>query len=174
MHSTNATAEAAAVAHRGRAVNLHTFARVTLRIVDTNQLGRDQDEQLRALALKKLAADGWSSAEALFADPDFDVLLQGALNESCADMGVNPSGLHAEAKLRSNDYPDASLYNSSPDYVRGLVEAAKERQGLSQRAVADTIGVGWTSLKDWMAGKAKIPYACQFSLERLAQKPAHE
>lgn len=171
MSTANTTAEAASAARRSQIVNLHTFSRVSLRITDTYQLGRDQDEQLMALTLKKLAADGWVSAEALFADPDFDVLLQGALNESCADIGVNPSGLHAGAKLRSNDYPDASLYNSSPNYVRGLVEAAKDRHGLSQRAVADTIGAGWTSLKDWMAGKAKIPYACQFSLERLAQKP---
>lgn len=167
MQTTN---EAAAAAHRGRTVNLHTFARVSLRIVDTYQLGRDQDERLWAITLKKLAADGWISAEALFANPDFDVLLQGALNESCAEIGVNPSGLHAEARLRGNECPDASLYNSTPDYVRGLVEAAQAQTGLSQRATAERIGAGWTSLKDWMTGKAKAPYACQFALERLAQK----
>lgn len=83
-----------------------------------------------------------------------------ALNALCGYLANGPARL-----------PDAERYNSDPDYIRSLVEQIKERRGLSQRKTAETIGAGWTSLKDWMAGKAKIPYACQHALEELAGAP---
>ena len=65
--------------------------------------------------------------------------------------------------------PDASHYNDSPEYIRGLVEQIKERHGMSQRAIAQRLGIGFTSLKDWMSGKAKHRYPDQFALEQLAE-----
>jgi len=64
--------------------------------------------------------------------------------------------------------PDASRYNPSPDYIRTLVEQIKVRHGLSQRATAQRLGIGFSSLKDWMTGKAKHRYPDQFALECLA------
>lgn len=64
--------------------------------------------------------------------------------------------------------PDATKYNKSPEYIRGLVEQIKENQGMSQRAIAKRLGIGFTSLKDWMAGKAGWRYPDQFALECLA------
>lgn len=64
--------------------------------------------------------------------------------------------------------PDAANYSADPEYIRGLVEQIKKRQGLSQRAIAKQIGVGFSSLKDWLSGKAKWQYPHQFALECLA------
>jgi len=64
--------------------------------------------------------------------------------------------------------PDASRINADPEYVRGLVAQIKARHGLSQRATAKRLGIGVTSLKDWMSGKAKWRYPDQFALECLA------
>lgn len=64
--------------------------------------------------------------------------------------------------------PDAKRYNSDPNYIRGLVERIGKTRGMSQRGIAAEIGVGFTSLKDWMSGHAKWPYSAQFALERLA------
>lgn len=65
--------------------------------------------------------------------------------------------------------PDASNYNASPEYIRKLVEAAQQRHSLSQRKVADLIGVGRTTLMDWMAGKSRWPYHAQYALEALSR-----
>lgn len=66
--------------------------------------------------------------------------------------------------------PDASLHDPSVDYLRGLIELT----GLSQRAVAERIGIGHRLLKYYLTtpGQGKehrvAPYPVQFALERLA------
>tara|TARA_R110001606_G_scaffold399270_1_gene583263 strand:- start:1159 stop:1374 length:216 start_codon:yes stop_codon:yes gene_type:complete len=64
--------------------------------------------------------------------------------------------------------PNAENYNADPDYIRTLIEQIKERHGMSQRATAKQIGISYSSLKDWMNGKAKHRYPDQFALEALA------
>ncbi len=64
--------------------------------------------------------------------------------------------------------PDASRYNDSSEYIRGLVATIKARHRLSQQATARRLGIGCTTLKDWMSGKAKHRYPDQFALECLA------
>ena len=59
-----------------------------------------------------------------------------------------------------------SQYNPSPAYIRGLVA----RIGLSQRLLADELGVTSRIVRYWLNddGKVKIPYVYQFALECLA------
>ncbi len=64
--------------------------------------------------------------------------------------------------------PDSTQYNDSPEYIAGLVARAQEASGLTQRGVARQIGVGYTSLKDWMSGMAKISFPGLYALEKLA------
>lgn len=65
--------------------------------------------------------------------------------------------------------PDATHYNDSPEYIAGLVAKAQEAHGLSQRAVAQQIGVSFTSLRDWQKGRSRWRYPDQYALERLAE-----
>lgn len=66
--------------------------------------------------------------------------------------------------------PDASLHNPDPAYLRGLIAAT----GLSQRAVADRIGIGHRLLKYYLTTPGQkseyrvAPYPVQYALERLA------
>lgn len=66
--------------------------------------------------------------------------------------------------------PDASLHNPDVDYLRGLIEIA----GISQREVADKIGIGRRLLTYYLTtpGQGKefrvAPYPVQFAIERLA------
>lgn len=67
--------------------------------------------------------------------------------------------------------PDASLHDPSVDYLRGLVEIS----GMTQRAVAERIGIGHRLLKYYLTtpGQGKehrvAPYPVQFALEALAR-----
>lgn len=67
--------------------------------------------------------------------------------------------------------PDASLHDPSVDYLRGLVEIS----GMTQRAVAERIGIGHRLLKYYLTtpgqGKERrvAPYPVQFALEALAR-----
>jgi len=65
--------------------------------------------------------------------------------------------------------PDATRHRPDPEYITSLVELAKQRNGLtSQDAVAKRMGVGRSTLKDWMSGVAQVGYPAQYTLERLA------
>lgn len=65
--------------------------------------------------------------------------------------------------------PDARKHNPDPAYIAQLVELCKKRNQLgSQAAVAECIGVGLTTLKDWKSGQSRPSYPDQFTLERLA------
>lgn len=67
--------------------------------------------------------------------------------------------------------PDAALHDPSVEYLRGLIEIT----GLSQRAVAERIGIGHRLLKYYLTtpGQGKehriAPYPVQFALEALAR-----
>ena len=65
--------------------------------------------------------------------------------------------------------PDASQHDPSPDYLRALVD----QSGLSQRAVADLLGVDPRTMRYYLAhedGKrrAAAPYCVQYALEQLS------
>lgn len=68
--------------------------------------------------------------------------------------------------------PDASLHNPDPDYLRGLIAIT----GLSQREVAEKIGITFRSLKYYLMtpGDEKeyrvATYPVQFSIEMLARE----
>lgn len=65
--------------------------------------------------------------------------------------------------------PDARLhYNTSPDYLRSLIEAA----GISQREAARRLGVSDRTVRYWLAGAERINYPAQYCLEALAYKQA--
>lgn len=62
--------------------------------------------------------------------------------------------------------PDANQHNPSPDYLRDLIA----RSGLSQRECARVLGIGWSTMKDYLNSShpSAAPYAVQFALEQLA------
>lgn len=66
--------------------------------------------------------------------------------------------------------PDSSRHDPGVEYLRGLIEIT----GLSQREVAERIGIGFRLLKYYITtpGSGKehrvAPYPVQFSIERLA------
>lgn len=71
--------------------------------------------------------------------------------------------------MSKKNLPNANRHRPDPQYITELVELAKERNGLtSQAAVAERIGVGLTTLKDWKSGAATVSYPDQYTLERLA------
>lgn len=66
--------------------------------------------------------------------------------------------------------PDASLHDPRPDYLRALVV----QSGLSQRAIADRIGISDRLLRYYLApedadNRRVAPYPVQYALERLAE-----
>lgn len=62
--------------------------------------------------------------------------------------------------------PDARKhYNTSPDYLRGLIALA----GISQREAARRLGCSERAMRYWLAGGEAIPYAAQYCLEALAR-----
>lgn len=67
--------------------------------------------------------------------------------------------------------PDASKHNSSPDYLRTLIE----RAGLTQRAAAEKLGIGDRVMRYYLspenaADRRVAPYVVQFALEQLSKK----
>ncbi|QLI49458.1 hypothetical protein vBPaeMUSP18_51 [Pseudomonas phage vB_PaeM_USP_18] len=71
--------------------------------------------------------------------------------------------------MTKKSLPDAKRHRPDPQYTAELVELAKQRAGLSsQAAVAERIGVGLSTLKDWKSGTASMSYPDQYALERLA------
>lgn len=70
---------------------------------------------------------------------------------------------------RNLKLPNAKKYKPDPAYITTLVEQCKANSGLSsQAAVAERIGVGRSTLKDWMSGVASPGYPGQYILEALA------
>lgn len=66
--------------------------------------------------------------------------------------------------------PDFNLYNPDPAYLRGLIQ----KTGLSQRAVARTIGVSERMFRQYITSTenktySPAPYAVQFALEVWAK-----
>lgn len=65
--------------------------------------------------------------------------------------------------------PDACRHNPGPAYLRGLVE----RSGLSQRKIAQRLGITDRMLRYYLAeegsnGHRTAPYLVQYALEGLA------
>ena len=66
--------------------------------------------------------------------------------------------------------PNKSFYNPDPDYIRALIEAT----GLSQRAVAEQIGVSERMIRYYVTRHRddtkgqKVTYVAQYAIERLA------
>ena len=59
--------------------------------------------------------------------------------------------------------PNAKKHNPSPEYLRSLIEGA----GLSQRKAALVCGIGDRTMRYYLSGGHKCPYAVQFCLENL-------
>lgn len=67
-------------------------------------------------------------------------------------------------------YPNAREHNTDPKYVAELVRHCRTLHGFtSQPEVAKRIGVGVSTLKDWISGKSTIIYSAQYALEELAE-----
>jgi transcriptional regulator with XRE-family HTH domain len=70
--------------------------------------------------------------------------------------------------------PDATRHDPSADYLRGLIEVT----GLSQREVAERIGIGFRLLKYYLTTPREgvesrvAPYPVQYALEMLAAEKA--
>lgn len=71
-------------------------------------------------------------------------------------------------------YPDASLHNPDPEYLRALIALS----GRTQRDVADQIGIGFRLLKYYLTTPSDdkesrvAPYPVQYAIERLAASVA--
>lgn len=61
-----------------------------------------------------------------------------------------------------------------PDALRAAIEAVKAVHGVSQRGQADAIGVGWTTMRNWLNGTASWPKSAQVALEVWADTPRNE
>lgn len=66
--------------------------------------------------------------------------------------------------------PDASRYNPSPDYIRGLIQSIP----LSQREIARRIGVSDRYIRALVAGSRECSYPIQFCLECLKEGVSHD
>lgn len=66
--------------------------------------------------------------------------------------------------------PDQLDYSTDPALLRELIDTIKFRHGVSQRDQAEALGVGWTTMRDWLNGKAKWPKTAQFALYVWANK----
>ena len=69
-----------------------------------------------------------------------------------------------------NKRPDASEHNGDPLYLRDLIA----RSGLSQRQVAERLGIRRTELQAYLFSEddprhRTVPYPVQFALECLAE-----
>lgn len=60
--------------------------------------------------------------------------------------------------------PDASTHRPDPDHLRRLIRRAE----MTQREVADRIGVPRRTLQSYLSGEQRAPYPVQYCLERLA------
>lgn len=65
-------------------------------------------------------------------------------------------------------FKDATHYKDAM-YIGQLVQVCCERHAKTVPELAAVIGVGTTTLRDWINGKARAPYTAQFTLEALTQ-----
>lgn len=63
--------------------------------------------------------------------------------------------------------PDATFYDPSPEYIRGMIAAIP----LSQRAIARRIGVSDRYIRALVAGSRECSYPVQFCIEALLPGP---
>ena len=63
--------------------------------------------------------------------------------------------------------PDVSKHKPEPDYLRDLIK----QSGLSQRATAKRLGLGYSTLRDYLNSghPSECPYTVQYCLEALAK-----
>ena len=59
--------------------------------------------------------------------------------------------------------PNAKDYDPRPEYFRELVEST----GLTQKKIAETLGVDERTIRRWLAGDRQFPYTVQLALESL-------
>ena len=57
--------------------------------------------------------------------------------------------------------PNAKEYNPDPAYLAELVKSA----GMTRADLAERLGYDERTLRRWLAGERKFPYAVQFALE---------
>lgn len=67
--------------------------------------------------------------------------------------------------------PERAVHSTDPSVLREYVDRIKDRHGVSQRAQAEALGVGWTTYRDWLNGTAKWPKSAQIVLEQWASSP---
>lgn len=65
--------------------------------------------------------------------------------------------------------PDSQRRNTSPEYLRGLLEQA----GLSVRGCARLLDIRQSVFRDYLSGKVPCPYPVQYCLEVLADQARH-
>jgi len=59
--------------------------------------------------------------------------------------------------------PNASDYNPDPQYISDLIGST----GLTQKALADLLGVDVRTIRRWKSGEVTVSYTDQFALEVL-------
>ena len=64
--------------------------------------------------------------------------------------------------------PAETRHTDDTAVLRNYVDTIKARHGVSQRDQAASIGVGWTTFRDWLNGNAKWPKTAQMALEAWA------
>lgn len=70
--------------------------------------------------------------------------------------------------------PAETRHTDDVAILRDYVERIKNRHGHSQRDQAAALGVGWTTMRDWLNGKARWPKSAQVALEGWAFAPLAE
>ena len=63
--------------------------------------------------------------------------------------------------------PNAREYNPSAKYFGELFESS----GMTQKKIAEILGVDERTVRRWLAGHRKFPYTVQFALECLVLSP---
>ena len=62
--------------------------------------------------------------------------------------------------------PNAELYNGDHQHFADLVDAT----GMSKRAVARALGIGYSTLRCYLEGTRTITYVVQYAVEQLASE----
>lgn len=63
--------------------------------------------------------------------------------------------------------PDASTHNTDPKYQRDLILSAN----MTQDQLAAAVGVTDKTIRNWISGRQKWPYAAQFCVECIVLQP---
>lgn len=70
--------------------------------------------------------------------------------------------------------PERAHHSDDIAVLRGYVDTIKARHGVSQRDQAAALGIGWTTMRDWLNGNAKWPKSAQMVLEKWASSPTED